>query len=99
MANGEGRFDLPLDEEKYVIPVKYSYNTYPGNPSGSDYNASALCSVDGRHLAMMLHPERSIFPWQCAYYPADKKHGEVTPWIKAFVNARKWIESAFRKHR
>ena len=99
MANGEGRFDLPLDEEKYVIPVKYSYNTYPGNPSGSDYNAAALCSADGRHLAMMLHPERSIFPWQCAYYPADKKHGEVTPWIKAFINARKWIESAFRKHR
>jgi phosphoribosylformylglycinamidine synthase len=99
MANSEGRFDLPLDEEKYVIPVKYSYKTYPGNPGGSDYNAAALCSPDGRHLAMMLHPERSIFPWQCAYYPHDKKHEEVTPWIKAFVNARKWIESESRRHR
>ena len=99
MAHGQGRFDLPYDEGKYVIPVKYSYKTYPANPSGSDYHAAALCSADGRHLAMMLHPERSIFTWQCAYYPNDKKHHEITPWIKAFVNARKWIESGSGKNR
>ncbi|NLA49592.1 MAG: phosphoribosylformylglycinamidine synthase, partial [Bacteroidales bacterium] len=98
MAHSEGCFDLPYDEEKYMIPVKYSHNTYPANPSGSDYNAAAICSADGRHLAMMLHPERSIFPWQCAYYPHYKKYDEVTPWIKAFVNARKWIESEPHEH-
>ena len=41
---------------------------------------------------MMPHLERAIFPWQCAYYPADHRSDEVTPWIEAFVNARKWIE-------
>jgi phosphoribosylformylglycinamidine synthase len=40
----------------------------------------------------MPHPERAIFPWQCAYYPQQRKSDEVTPWIEAFVNARKWIE-------
>ena len=35
----------------------------------------------------------AIFPWQNAWYPADRKNDEVTPWIEAFVNARKWIEA------
>ena len=47
---------------------------------------------DGRHLAMMPHPERGIFPWQCGYYPASRATDEVTPWIDAFINARKWVE-------
>jgi phosphoribosylformylglycinamidine synthase len=42
---------------------------------------------------MMPHLERSFFPWQCGYYPSDRRHDEVTPWIKAFVNARLWIEA------
>ena len=51
-------------------------------------------AADGRHLAMMPHPERAIFPWQCAHYPADRLHSDqVTPWMEAFVNARKWVES------
>ena len=41
---------------------------------------------------MMPHPERAFFPWQCATYPANRKADEVTPWIEAFVNARKWVE-------
>lgn len=50
-------------------------------------------SADGRHLAMMPHLERSCFPWQNAYYPADRiKNDQITPWMEAFVNARKWIE-------
>ncbi len=52
----------------------------------------ALCSDDGRHLVMMPHLERSFFPWQCGYYPPEKLRDEVTPWMKAFVNARKWVE-------
>jgi phosphoribosylformylglycinamidine synthase len=42
---------------------------------------------------MMPHLERAIFPWQSAWYPADHLNDEVTPWIEAFVNARKWIEN------
>ena len=92
-AHGEGRFYLPEAEDHYNVVAKYNYAEYPGNPNGSDYNVAGICSDDGRHLAMMPHPERAIFPWQCATYPTDHLNDDVTPWIEAFVNARRWIES------
>ena len=92
-AHGEGKFNLEGKEEEYVIPAKYAYEGYPANPNGSDYNAAMLSSKDGRHLAMMPHLERSIFPWNWPYYPERRKSNEVTPWLQAFVNAREWIES------
>lgn len=92
VAHGEGKFSLPEGEENYHIIAKYSYDTYPGNPNGSDYSVAGICSKDGRHLAMMPHLERSIFPWQNAYYPHKRHMDEVTPWIEAFVNAREWVE-------
>ncbi len=92
IAHGEGKFIFPYDESKYNILIKYSYSEYPGNPNGSSFSAAAVCSDDGRHLAMMPHLERSIFPWQWANYPTSKTEHEITPWIEAFVNARKWIE-------
>ena len=91
VAHGEGQFSLPYPENKYQIPLKFSRHTYPANPNGSDYDVAGLCSEDGRHLVMMPHLERAYFPWQCGYYPADRKNDDVTPWIKAFVNAREWI--------
>ncbi|MBQ1583075.1 MAG: phosphoribosylformylglycinamidine synthase subunit PurQ, partial [Prevotella sp.] len=92
VAHGEGRFSLPLAEENYHVIAKYNYAGYPANPNGSDYNVAGICSANGRHLAMMPHLERAIFPWQNAWYPEDRRKDEVTPWIEAFVNARKWIE-------
>ena len=96
VAHGEGKFHLPQPESAYNVVAKYSYDGYPANPNGSDYSVAGLCSADGRHLAMMPHLERAIFPWQCAYYPADRCNDEVTPWIEAFVNARVWCEGARR---
>ena len=94
VAHGEGKFSLPGKEKDYNIVLKYSYEGYPANPNGSDFTAAGICSVDGRHLAMMPHLERAFFPWQCGYYPSDRKQqDQVTPWIEAFVNARKWIEN------
>lgn len=92
VAHGEGQFQLPYDESKYRIPVKFSYEDYPGNPNGSDYATAGLCSNEGRHLVMMPHLERAIHPWNWAYYPSDRKPDQVSPWIEAFVNAREWIE-------
>ena len=93
VAHGEGKFSLPYDESHYNIVAKYSYEEYPGNPNGSDYAAAAVASPDGRHLAIMPHLERAIFPWQNAYYPAGRVNSDqVTPWIEAFTNARKWVE-------
>lgn len=92
IAHGEGKFSLPYAESEYNIPIKYSYDAYPGNPNGSAFATAAICSKDGRHLAMMPHLERSIYPWNWAYYAEGRSEDEVSPWIEAFVNARKWIE-------
>ncbi len=94
VAHGEGRFSLPYEEDKYHVVAKYNYAEYPGNPNGSDYSIAGLASKDGRHLAMMPHLERAIFPWQNGYYPADRvESDQVTPWIEAFVNAYNWIKT------
>ena len=92
VAHGEGKFHLPKAESAYNVIAKYNYAGYPANPNGSDYNVAGICSADGRHLAMMPHLERAIFPWQNAWYPARHRNDEVTPWLEAFVNARRWIE-------
>jgi len=91
-AHGEGKFIFPYDESKYIIPAKYSYNEYPANPNGSNYNAAMLTSNNGRHLVMMPHLERSIYPHNWAYYP-EKRKDEVSPWIIAFDNAYDWLKN------
>ena len=91
VAHGEGKFSLPRPEDDYNIVLKYSYDAYPGNPNGSDYSVAGIASPDGRHLAMMPHLERAFFPWQNPLYPG-RKH-DVTPWMEAFVNARRWVEA------
>ncbi|MBE9481876.1 MAG: phosphoribosylformylglycinamidine synthase, partial [Bacteroidetes bacterium] len=94
VAHGEGKFHFPYEAEfMYNIPVTYSYKKYPGNPNGSEFSTAAICSDDGRHLAMMPHIERAIFPWQWANYPEKRNNDEITPWIEAFVNAREWIKN------
>ncbi|MEM7548689.1 MAG: phosphoribosylformylglycinamidine synthase [Bacteroidota bacterium] len=94
MAHGEGKFDVPKEESHYAISAKYSYSAYPGNPNGSDYDFAAIHSENGRHLAIMPHLERSLFSWNWANYPEERKSDEVSPWIIPFVEARKWIEKA-----
>lgn len=94
VAHGEGKFSFPYEEKEYNIIARYGYEGYPANPNGSPWAVAGVCSKDGRHLAMMPHPERALFPWQCGHYPEDRKQtDEVTPWIEAFVNARQWIEN------
>ncbi|MFO8086546.1 MAG: phosphoribosylformylglycinamidine synthase [Bacteroidales bacterium] len=92
VAHGEGKIILPGQESDYHIPMKYISHDYPANPNGTPFNAAAIASGNGRHLAMMPHIERSILPWQWAEYPHDINTHEVTPWIQAFINAREWIE-------
>ncbi|MBN8696689.1 MAG: phosphoribosylformylglycinamidine synthase [Bacteroidetes bacterium] len=92
ISHGEGKFKLPYSEDKYNIVAKYAYDQYPANPNGSDFNTAMMCDTTGRHLVMMPHIERSTFPWNWAHYP-DRAGDQVSPWLEAFVNARKWIES------
>ena len=93
VAHGEGKFSLPLPEDSYNIVLKYSYDEYPGNPNGSDYCTAGIASADGRHVAMMPHLERAFYPWQNPFYPEERRADDVTPWMEAFVNARRWIET------
>ena len=92
-AHGEGRFELPLGQDEYQIVGSYSYNQYPSNPNGSDYGTAILSSDDGRHVVMMPHLERSIFPWNWAHYPADRKSDIISPWVQAFEDAYKWFQT------
>jgi phosphoribosylformylglycinamidine synthase len=92
ISHGEGKFTLPYSESKYNIVAKYGYAEYPSNPNGSNFNTAMMCDKSGRHLVTMPHIERSTFQWNWAHYPENRKD-EVSPWLEAFVNARKWIEN------
>ena len=98
IAHGEGRF--VLEKEPHQIPIQYvdingdTTEQYPFNPNGSKSGISALCSKDGRHLAMMPHPERSFISWQLPY---DNKSNQLyTLWLQLFINAYQWCDS-FKK--
>ncbi len=91
ISHGEGKFNFPYEEDQYNIVAKYGYKEYPSNPNQSDFNTAMMASDDGRHLVMMPHIERSVFQWNWAHYPSVRKD-EVSPWLEAFVNARKWLE-------
>lgn len=105
VAHGEGKFAFPAQEaagftfgenetsynwSDFKVAVRFAYNAYPANPNGSPQGIAGVCSADGRHLAMMPHPERCLRPWNWPYYPAGKTAHEVTPWVEMFINARKY---------
>ena len=90
ISHGEGKFTFPYTEDKYEIVAKYTYEAYPHNPNGSDFNTAMMCDKTGRHLATMPHIERSTYQWNWANYVENRKD-EVSPWIEAFVNARRWL--------
>ena len=89
-AHGEGKFVLPYNENKYSISGKYSYDSYPSNPNGSNFNTAMLVSNNGRHLVMMPHIERSLYPHNWAYYPGDRDD-LYSPWVKVFNNSYEWL--------
>jgi len=104
IAHGEGRCYWPsesvleLAREKHLAPIRFvdelgsTTEQYPDNPNGSKLGITALCSEDGRHLAMMPHPERLFLKWQWPYWPKNWSGSHVSPWLKLFQNAREWCE-------
>ena len=106
VAHGEGRFHFPdssvYDHTKknnlislcYVNDDNEITEEYPFNPNGSPDGIAGLCSQDGRHLAMMPHPERCFTTWQWPWMPRDwQGKYEVGPWLTMFQNAREFCES------
>jgi phosphoribosylformylglycinamidine synthase len=105
VAHGEGKFHAPdpavLDDmiAKGLVPLRYvddegkETETYPYNPNGSPGGITGVCSPDGRHLAMMPHPERAFLKWQWPWLPEElKNEWEASPWLRMFENARVWCE-------
>ncbi|XP_062608746.1 phosphoribosylformylglycinamidine synthase-like isoform X1 [Saccostrea cucullata] len=104
-AHGEGRMvfrsegiyqDMCRDNliaVKYVDDQGKPTEVYPLNPNGSRNGIAAICSEDGRHLAIMPHPERCFLPWQCAWMPQEMRKFDVSPWFKMFQNAFDWCRT------
>jgi phosphoribosylformylglycinamidine synthase len=102
--HGEGLLNFPdkAVQEKIITenlaPLCYvddngqATESYPFNPNGSPNGLAALCSADGRHLAMMPHPERVFLAWQAHYLPEEMKALQVSPWMQMFRNAYEWCE-------
>lgn len=103
VAHGEGRFDFKNPkllndiQSKHLAPILYVDDSstptteYPFNPNGSVGGIASVCSSNGRHLAMMPHPERCVLPWQWAWMPEEWKSAmTVSPWLKMFTNAYDW---------
>jgi phosphoribosylformylglycinamidine synthase len=105
VAHGEGRFFFPdesvhdMVKDKSLVAIRYvndqneATEEYPFNPNGSPEGIAALCSEDGRHLAIMPHPERVFTSWQWPWVPDEWKGFEVGPWLQMFQNARKFCDS------
>ncbi len=105
VAHGEGRLFCPdpllLNEvkEKGLISAYFvdddgnPTEKYPFNPNGSSSGIAALCSPDGRHLAIMPHPERAFLKWQWPWMSEFWKSSlRAAPWLRMFQNARAWCE-------
>ncbi|MGZ3580890.1 MAG: phosphoribosylformylglycinamidine synthase subunit PurQ, partial [Syntrophales bacterium] len=109
VAHGEGRLHFPdpalMDEviSRKLVPVAFVDDEgrmdgkvskgYPFNPNGSPFGMAGLCTPDGRHLAMMPHPERSFLKWQWPWLPAYlNDRVKESPWIRMFQNAREWCD-------
>ncbi len=100
--HGEGRLHFPDPDLRrqvaadHLVPMVYvddrgeATERYPFNPNGSPGGWAGLCSPDGRHLAMMPHPERAFLPWQCHWLPTEFRDLEASPWLRMFRNAWTW---------
>eukprot|EP00026_Physarum_polycephalum_P000814 Phypoly_transcript_00815.p1 GENE.Phypoly_transcript_00815~~Phypoly_transcript_00815.p1 ORF type:complete len:1325 (+),score=193.92 Phypoly_transcript_00815:32-4006(+) len=99
-AHGEGKLFckdesvLQKIEEENLVPLRYVNDegepteVYPYNPSGTPKGIASLCSPNGRHMAMMPHPERTFLKWHWPYWPQNRMNGlTVSPWVKLFQNA------------
>ena len=106
VAHAEGRclwpdekiFSLAVSADKGLAPIRFvdddckQTEQYPFNPNGSKLGITGICSRDGRHLALMPHPERLFQIWQWPFWPSHWSGLKASPWLKLFQNARQWCE-------
>ncbi|XP_014667917.1 PREDICTED: LOW QUALITY PROTEIN: phosphoribosylformylglycinamidine synthase-like [Priapulus caudatus] len=110
VAHAEGRMRFKNEETlsrvkseklvclQYTDAVGCATEDYPDNPNGSPDGIAGVCSHDGRHLAMMPHPERCVLPWQWAWMPQDWRTSmQTSPWLRMFRNAYTWCHLEGKK--
>ncbi|KAF2743550.1 phosphoribosylformylglycinamidine synthase [Sporormia fimetaria CBS 119925] len=108
-AHGEGRATFPASysssstpetlQNEGLVSLRYIDNygqateKYPFNPNGSPKGITGVRSKDGRVLALMPHPERTILREVGSYIPRGKMEewGEYGPWNRLFRSARRWV--------
>ncbi len=106
VAHGEGKLYFPDKSikdkaiEKKLTPIVFTDDNgnptekYPFNPNGSPNGITGLTTSDGRHLAMMPHPERTFLKWQWSWMPKKMNDNlKASPWLQMFQNARSWCEN------
>lgn len=101
IAHGEGRFSFKdasiLSSLRTANSIAMNYvdddnkptEIYPMNPNGSIDGIAGICSIDGRHLAMMPHPERCSQMWQWPYV-SPEFDVKKSPWQCMFDEAYAW---------
>ncbi|XP_012269939.2 phosphoribosylformylglycinamidine synthase [Athalia rosae] len=104
VAHGEGQFTFRNEKilsklkEQKCVAIKYTDDQgipterYPQNPNGSIEGIAGICSANGRHLAMMPHPERCTQIWQWPWAPMSWTQKQ-SPWQRIFQNAYIWCQS------
>ncbi|HUU17974.1 MAG TPA: phosphoribosylformylglycinamidine synthase [Sedimentisphaerales bacterium] len=106
VAHAEGRclwpdqkiFSLAMSSSQELAPIRFvdddgkETEQYPFNPNGSNLGITGICSRDGRHLALMPHPERLFQIWQWPFWPSHWSGLKASPWLKLFQNSRQWCE-------
>lgn len=91
----DGLINASLAPMRYVDDSGVPTETYPMNPNGSALGIAGICSANGRHLAMMPHPERAVLGWQWAWAPSPLRASlEPSPWLHMFYNAAAWCQTS-----
>ena len=107
VAHGEGRASFApsaaLGAQSFVreglAPVRYVDNAtlkptmkYPFNPNGSPEGIAGVRTPNGRVLAIMPHPERTIMNGIASWLPPNAEEwGDIGPWGRVFFSARRWV--------
>lgn len=103
LCSGEGRFTFTRESQKQPLPElpenlelvgRYTSSEYPANPNGSQFNAIGIRTTEktkgAQIIALMPHPERSVYKHQCEYIPHELIEGLMqspfTPWIEFFAD-------------
>lgn len=108
-AHGEGKATFPTDiastsspellQKQGLVSLRYLDNyrkvteAYPFNPNGSPQGITGVRTPDGKVLALMPHPERTVLKEVRSWAPRELEEdwGDFGPWIRIFKSARRWV--------